>query len=87
MVDDTTWTPPKSLTFSERMKLTYVVCLPPWKQAAASLRVVWSSGATASFNRTTQPNVRSVTVTGKKGTMTAAADVTHNRWDVTVTPP
>lgn len=55
MKDDMTWTPPRSPTFSERLRMTYALCSMGWPLLGVSLPVLWSSGATVSFLRTDQP--------------------------------
>jgi hypothetical protein len=47
-MDDTTLTPPRLLTFSERTRMTWTLRYLGWRMLAASLPVVWSSGATVS---------------------------------------
>lgn len=49
MMEDTTLTQMKQLTFYERMRLTFLLLCLPWRLPAGWLAVVWSSGATASF--------------------------------------
>ena len=48
------WTPPRSLTFCERMKLTYTLFLLRLPMPGVWLMALWSSGATVSFNQTNQ---------------------------------
>ena len=43
-----TWTQPRSLTFSERMKWTSVLFLTLWVPWGGWLAVLWSSGVTVS---------------------------------------
>lgn len=52
MTDDTMWTPPRSLTFFERMRVTYALFLMRLPLPLAWLMVVWSSGATVSISPT-----------------------------------
>lgn len=62
MRDASTWTPPRSLTFSGRMSLTWSLCSGLWKNLAVLLKVMWSAGATASFSPTDPLKGKSVTV-------------------------
>jgi hypothetical protein len=55
MLEDMTWTQPKPLTFSAQMKLTWWAFCGSLKSLGALLRVVWSSGATVSFNQIAAP--------------------------------
>lgn len=52
MLDDMTWTQPKPLTFSGRMKLTWWAFYGSWRSLAGLLGTLWSNGATVSFNQT-----------------------------------
>lgn len=63
-MDVSTWTQPKSLTFCERMRLTYVLYLLDWRLLAVSLPVLWSTGATASFSPTARPPGKLLIVSG-----------------------
>jgi hypothetical protein len=52
MTDGMTWTQPRSLTFFERIRLTWTLFWIRLPLPVDWLRAVWSSGATASFNLT-----------------------------------
>lgn len=56
-MDDTTWTPPKLLTFYVRMILTFKAYWMPLPMLAAWLQALWSSGATVSFHPIDPPHV------------------------------
>jgi hypothetical protein len=56
MLEDMTWTQPKQLTFSGQMKMTWWALCGSFRSLAVLLKVVWSSGATVSFNQTGAPN-------------------------------
>lgn len=46
------WTPPKRLTFFERMKLTYALLSLNLRPLAGFIKAMWRSGASVSFSRT-----------------------------------
>jgi len=64
MADDTNWTPRRSLTFFDRMNLTWFLSRLAWKDLAGSVKITWSSGATVSFSPTDPRLARKITVTG-----------------------
>ena len=45
---DTTWTPPRLLTFSERMRWTWTLFCVLWSLRGGWLLVLWSNGVTVS---------------------------------------
>jgi hypothetical protein len=67
-MDDTIWTPPKSPTFFARINLTWTLFWVRCPMPAAWLTLVWSSGATVSFNLTdpTRASLRIVSASGAK---------------------
>jgi hypothetical protein len=67
MEDDMTWTQPKSLTFSARMRLTSLLLSGLWRLLVELLPALWRSGATVSFNLTDPPKDKRVTVKSKSG--------------------
>lgn len=70
MADDMSWTPLKSLTFFDRMNLTWFLSRLAWKELAASVKITWSSGATVSFSPTDPRLARKITVTGNERQVT-----------------
>lgn len=64
------WTPPRSLTFYTRMRMTFFMSWRHLKQWAGWMVVVWSNGATVSFSRTHRLKGKGVTVTNGKQRVT-----------------
>lgn len=68
MADGLTWTRPRSLTFCERMKLTWTLCLLRLPMPSVWLTILWSIGARVSFHLTDPKTVslRIVSANGSK---------------------
>lgn len=73
-----TLTPPRRLTFSERMKLTFMLWRLRLPAPAAWLRAVWSSGATVSLSPIDRLPVKAIIESGN-GNVTVEVNIKKKR--------
>lgn len=66
-MDDTMLSPPRSLAFLERMRVTYALYLMGFPMLGGWLMTLWSSGATVSFSRIGPRHVKLHIENEKKG--------------------
>lgn len=78
MTDDMTWTPPRSLTFFERIRLTWALFSVVLAMPVVWLTVVWSSGAIVSFHLT-DPKSASLRIVSGNGLKELAVTVRSKR--------
>jgi hypothetical protein len=81
-MDDTTWTLPRSPTFSERLRLTWMLFSLRLPMLAGWMGLLWSTGATVSLHRTGQlpVSLRIANASGRK-----TAEITIDYLTVTAT--
>lgn len=80
-MEDMTWTQPRSPTFLERMRLTYTLFSMRLPAPVVWLTILWSIGATVSFNLT-DPRRASLLIESANGRKSVDVTVSIKRMPI-----